>query len=410
MSDHKMSIQDAVLEPQADLGGLQRRALLVGVVAAAVSAFGYTVAPAVFDRAYLVGCLLWLGVAAGLLGLGMLNHVAGGRWGMMARRVFEASGRTLPVFLLFLLPVMLRLDSLYPWADPEIATNDPLVAAKTSWWLFPSFFYVRQVVYLLGLGFIGWQLSRLSHRHDETGDPALRIRMQKLSAGGLVFFVLTGTFASVDWVMSLDPHWFSSLFGFSWVIGQGLSAWAFLVPMMIFLGARSPHKPLVTPRLFHDYGKLMLAFVMLWTYMMIGQYLIIWSGNLPEEVTWYLARNTHGWSAVSVSLVIFHFALPFLFLLSAELKKRPKLLRLVAFWMLGARFLDLYWLVTPSAMHWHEQQGRIPHHSGFSFHWLDVVPAIAIGGFWIALLVGQLKKRAVLPVEDPLLKEAIAHG
>lgn len=406
---HDLRIEDAVLEPQGDLASLGMKALMTGAIGATALVIGFIVAPNQFGRAYLIAMLLWFHVAAGLFGLGMLSHVTGGRWGALARRVFEASGRTLPVFVLLALPIVFSMPRLYPWADEAFVAGDALLQYKASWWLNMPRFVSVQLVYVLGLSALAFFLSRLSHQHDARGDERTLIFMQRLSAGGLIFFVLGGTFASVDWVMSLDPHWFSSLFGFSWVAGQGLAAWAFLVPMMIFLAGRRPHSGLVTPRLFHDYGKLMLAFVMLWTYLTLSQFLIIWSGDLPEEVPWYLVRSEHGWLLVSALLMLFHFALPFLVLLSASLKKKPRRLMIVAFWLLGARWLDLFWQVTPSVHHWQEQQGLIDS-SHASLHLLDIIAPIAIGGIWIFLLTLQLRRRALVPVADPVIKEAMAHG
>ncbi|RMH19980.1 MAG: hypothetical protein D6696_09220 [Acidobacteria bacterium] len=407
--DTTLSIAEARLEPQADLDRLMRRALVVGLAGAVATAAAYVLAPLVFYRSYLVGCLLWLSVAAGLWGLGMLNHLTGGRWGVLARRVFEAAGRTLPFFLLLFLPLWLNLEALYPWADAEHVAGDSLLQKKAAY-LNPGAFVVRTAGTILLWSLIAYLLSWLSHRHDASGDDGLRRHMQRLSAAGAVIFVLSGTFASVDWIMSLEPHWFSSLFGVAFVVGQGLSAFAFLVPMMIFLGRRQPLKGLVKPRLFHDYGKLMLAFVMLWTYMAIGQYLIIWSGNLPEEITWYLARNTHGWKLLTVGLMVGHFALPFAILLSADLKKNPRRLAILTFWVLAMRWLDFYWQVVPSAVEWQAAQGLLPAGPRAGFHPFDLAPAVAIGGVWVALLAWQLKDRAILPVKDPILKEALAHG
>ncbi len=411
MSDthHQLSIEDAVLEPQRDLAGLGNRALIVGALGAAALGAGFFLAPNEFHRAYLIACLLWFQVASGLFGLGMLNHVSGGRWGALARRVFEASGRTLPFFVLFSLPIVFSMKSLYPWADLEHVAHDPLIQYKASWWLNMPRFVTVQLVYIFLLSVIALILTRLSHRHDAAGDDRTLVTMQRVSAGGLIIFVLGGTFASVDWVMSLDPHWFSSLFGFGWVAGSGLAAWSFLVPMMIFLGRRQPLSRFVTPRLFHDYGKLMLAFVMLWTYLTLSQFLIIWAGDLPEEVPWYLVRSSHGWLLVSGLLMLFHFALPFLILLSATIKRQPKRLMLVAFWLLGARWLDIFWQVTPSVHHWQEEQGLITG-AHASIHWLDLAAPIAVGGIWIFLLTLQLRRRAVVPVADPVIKEAMAHG
>ncbi len=399
MSDQAktLTIEQAIFEPQAQLTGLQARALGVGAVGTAALAAGYFLAPEHFYHAYLTGWLLWFGVAAGLFMLGMLNHVSGGLWGVMMRRVTEAAGRTLPFFLIASIPLLLGLEELFPWATPE-AANDPLIQHKASY-LNPTAFTVRMVVFFAIWSGLAFLVSSLSRRQDSAPSEAIRLRLKKLSAAGLVLWMLTSTLASVDWVMSLDPHWFSSLFGISFVAGQGLSGLCFIVLFMLFLRRGKPFDQLVKPKLFHDYGKLMLAFIMLWAYFVVSQYLIIWSGNLPEEITWYIDRNANGWKLISVLLVVGHFALPFGLLLSQDLKSHAKRLRWVAIWVLAMRWLDFYWQVTPNFSH-----------QKVAFHWLDLAAPAAIGGIWVWLLVAQFKGRPALPVEDPLLKQAVARG
>jgi hypothetical protein len=396
-------IPDGNFEPRSDLDAVEKRAWLVGGVGAVLIAAGYfTSAPATFFRAYLVGWLFCLSVGLGLFAVLMLNHVSRGDWGVMLRRVSEASGRTLPFFLLAAVPLAFGLEHLYPWVAPERDASghivDHLLAHKHAY-LNTGFFLARTAIYFVIWTALAFLISSWSRRHDETGDERYREKMKRLSALGLVLYVVTGTLASVDWIMSVDPHWFSSLFGFIFVSGQALSAFAFAVPAMVFLSRRKPFAELVRKKLFHDYGKLLLAMVMFWGYMMISQYLIIWSGDLPEEVTWYLDRSGQGWQVVSLVLVLGHFGLPFLLLLSADLKKKPQLLAWVAYWVLAMRWLDYYWLISPSVSH-----------QAIAFHWLDPVVPVGLGGLWIALLVGQLKNRAVLPVREPGLKEILAHG
>ncbi len=398
MSKKTLTIEDAAFSPRSELQGLRGKALVVGGLFGLLSAAGYFTNAETFYRSYLVAWLLWVGVAAGLFALGMLNHVSGGLWGVMMRRVSEASGRTLPFLLLFALPWMVGMQTLYPWSVPEIVAGDALLQHKAAYLNTPGFIG-RTVAFFLVFSVLAFLISRWSRRQDETGDPAAGVAMKRASALGLVLYVLFCTAASVDWIMSLDPHWFSSLFGFAFVIGSGLSAFAFIVIFMLFLTRGKPFDGLVKPKLFHDYGKLMLAFVMLWAYMMISQYLIIWSGNLPEEITWYLTRNTNGWKNLSVFLVAGHFFLPFLLLLSQDLKLKPRRLVILAVWVLAMRWLDFFWLVTPSVTK-----------GGITFSWLDPVAALGLGGIWLWLLVGQFQRGPALPVEEPILKEAVAHG
>ena len=395
-------IRDAGFEPRADLDQAQRRALVVGLAALAATAAGYFLsAPVDFWRAYLVGWLWASGIAVGLFALSMLAHVSGGDWGVVMRRVLEAGGRTLPFFLLAGLPLVFGLEVLYPWVAPEVGADghyvDHLLEHKRIY-LNDQAFLGRALIYFAVWTALAYAISARSHRYDATGDAAERERMKKLSAFGLVLYVMTATLASVDWVMSLDPHWFSSLFGFAFVAGHALSAFAFVVPIMLFLSRRKPMSGIVGTKLFHDYGKFMLAAVMVWAYFMISQYLIIWSGNLPEEIGWYIDRSSNGWQVLSLVLIFGHFVLPFSLLLSADLKKQAPKLMIVAIWLLAMRWLDFYWQAAPSLT------------EAAAFHWLNLTVPLGLGGVWLALLFSQLKNRALVPVRDPALKEAMAHG
>lgn len=390
-------------EPQSALSALQLKAWVAGGVGAAVLALGFVTAEKVdFLRAYLVGWMWLVCLALGLFAIGMLGHITGGEWAAMLRRLSEASGRTLPIVLLFGLPIVLDLEVLYPWAVPGVTEHDPILAHKEPW-LNTGGFVLRAVIYFALWSGLAFVLSSMSRRWEETGDQEIKERMKRISGVGIVFYVLASTFASVDWVMSLDPHWFSSLFGFVFVGGQGLAAFAFSVLALNFLRQGEPYAKTIRLKLFHDVGKLMLAFTMLWGYFMISQYLIIWSGNLPEEIGWYIQRDTHGWKAISVFLVIGHFALPFLLLLSADLKKKPKLLGWVAVWVLAMRWLDYYWQVAPSVHHHAETTSVIPT-------WIDLAAPVGLGGLWLALLIGQFKGRTALPAREPILQEVHGHG
>jgi hypothetical protein len=214
-----------------------------------------------------------------------------------------------------------------------------------------------------------------------------------MSRGGLLLYALTMTFAAMDWGMSLEPHWFSTLYGVMFMGGQGLSTFAFMIPMAALLADRQPFARIISPAQFHDLGKLMLAFVMLWAYFALSQYLIIWSANLPEEIPFYLSRTKNGWEWVAALLIVVHFALPFLILLSRDVKRHARAVAVVACLLIVARFVDLFWLLRPPVQH----QGEL------ALHWLDPAAAAAIGGMWMWLFVSQLKTRPMLPLNDPAI-------
>ncbi|MCG8457519.1 MAG: hypothetical protein MI919_14690 [Holophagales bacterium] len=414
-----LTIDSAQLQPAEDLAKWRTRALGAGLVGLAATAFGYfhySDAPSVFFRSYLVAWVYWLGIALGLLMLCMLTHVSGGRWGIMMHRVQTRSGLTLPLIGALGLPILFLggMEALYPWSRPEVVASDALVQVKTGYlklwmgfegtnpeWmasLVPGFI-PRYFLYFLLWTFWAWKLDTLGRKHDETGDESYKISAQRWSAGGLVLFILLLTFASIDWLMSTDPHWFSSLYGPQLLIWQGLSALCFSVPLLIFLGHRRPLDQIILKKHYHDYGKLMLALTMVWGYFSVSQWLIIWSGNLPEEVVWYLHRNTHGWKLYTIAVVVGAFFLPFLILLSQDIKFRPKTLLKVALLILFVRWFDYNWQVGPNV-----------HPDGVDLVLFDIAPFLFIGGIWTWFFLGQLKDRALVPIHEREIKEALAHG
>lgn len=383
------------------------RALMAGGLGLAVCAIGFIVARDHFFRAYLIAYLFWLGIALGSMALMMVHHQSGGAWGMVIRRIFEASSRTLPLLAVLFLPIVLGMPQLYPWSHADHVAHDAALQHKALY-LNTPFFLVRAVIYFAAWIGIAWHLNRLSAAQDG-GDAAATVRMQRFSGLGIVVYALTITFASIDWVMSINPHWFSTIFGFLFMGGQALSALAFTVVLAALLSGADPMKRVFNAGHFHDLGKLMLAFVMLWAYFNFSQYLIIFSGNLAEEVPYYIARTTNGWQYLALGLVVFHFALPFALLLSRDLKRNSSRLILIAVGVLLMRIFDLVFLVSPefapSGANLH--LAAEAHGTHLFVHWLDVAAPIGIGGVWLWLFLTQLAGRPLLPVRDPHLAEAL---
>lgn len=388
----------AAFAAPAAVDRIQRLGLIVGVVGAVLCAIGFFVSPDYFFRSWLVGWVYWMGVTLGCFAIMMLHHLTRGAWGLVMRRVMEAASRTLPWLLLLALPIFLGMKSLYIWARPEVVASDALLQVKEPYLNVP-FYLVRFAIYFLIWGGFAFVLNRMSLRQDTSTDPGLTRRMQLIAAFGLAAYCLAITFASVDWLMSLDPHWFSTIYGVYLMGSQGLAALAFIITFALFLSRREPMAGVIQPRHFHDWGKLFLAFTMLWAYFSFSQFLIIWSGNLPEEIEWYLHRLHGGWGVLALALVIFHFALPFVLLLSRDLKRSGRLLAGVAIVMLVMRWVDLLWQVEPNFEE---------HHA--AHYWLYLAAPAAIGGLWVFFFVRELKKRPLLPVNDPYLPEAIAHN
>jgi Ni/Fe-hydrogenase subunit HybB-like protein len=382
------------------LARLQQRALIVGVLGLAAGALGAFQNPDQFLRSWLIGFLFCLGLSLGSLGLLMLQHMSGGQWGLVGRRVFEAASRNLPFVALLFIPILIGLPRLYDWARPEAVQADHILQMKAPYLNVP-FFIARAVLYfVLWIGG-AWTLNKWSSGQDRGAiavTPADSRRFRVVSAPGLVVYVLSLTFAVTDWVMSLDPHWYSTIFGFIFVAGQGLAGFALVIAVLSTLTDTEPYATYLNKRHFLDLGKLLLAFVMLWAYFSFSQFLIIWAGNLPEEIPFFLDRLQGGWQYLSAAILLGHFALPFTLLLSRDLKRRPRLLAKVAIFILLFRYLDLVWLVAPMF-----------GHEGFPLHWLNLAVPAGLAGLWFSLFARQLRSRPLLPLNDPFFKEAFAH-
>ncbi|HKG79067.1 MAG TPA: hypothetical protein VKA78_06595, partial [Pyrinomonadaceae bacterium] len=283
----------------------QRRALIAGIVFLVLLLAGALLDPRHFFQSYLIGWTFWTGIGVGSIALLMLQHLTGGGWGFVIRRSLEAATRTLPLMAILFVPVIIGSHYLYPWTNHEELAEHPVVQFKTPYLNVP-FFTVRAVIYFgvwLTLAFL---LNRWSLAQDRTADNRYTKNMRLLSGPGMVALIFTVTFASVDWYMSLEPEWFSTIYGFIYVAAWTLSALAFVIFVMARLSREEPMRRIVAPLHFHDLGKLLLALVMLWAYFAYSQYLIIWSGNLPEEITWYTVRTRGAWGAIIVGIAILH--------------------------------------------------------------------------------------------------------
>jgi hypothetical protein len=395
--------------PVADIDGRRSRALIAGLVGLAVCAIGVVVDRDHFFRAWLIAFLLFLSIALGSMAMVMIQHLSGGTWGVF-RRVFEASSRTLPLLLVLFIPVILGMGSLFVWTHDEHVQADAILRAKAPY-LNTPFFLARAAVYFAAWIGLSWVLNRLSVRQD-TGDVAVNRTIQRVSGAGLVIYALTVTFAGVDWIMSLNPHWYSTLFGFLMMGGHGLAALSFTIVISTFLVKREPMATLLRPHHFHDLGKLMFAFVMLWAYFNFSQFLLTYAANLIEEIPYMIARMNHGWQYLAVFLIVFHFAVPWLLLLSRRTKRTPERLVILAAWILFVRYADLYMMVTPefasSGENLHMLAGE--HESHFFIHWLDLAAPLAVGGLWLWMFFTELRKRPLLAVGDPYLRESLATG
>ena len=370
----------------------------LGAIALALCAVGAFFDPTQFFRSYLFAYVFWLGIALGCVAILMLHHLVGGAWGFAIRRLLESGSRTyVPMALLFL-PLLFGLSRLYLWAQPAMVAADPVLRQKQPY-LNTPFFLVRTVIYFAAWILLAYFLNKWSFEQDRTGDPALTRRLEGLSGPGIVIYGLTVTFATVDWVMSLEPHWFSTIFGMLFMVIQALGAMAFVIVVVLLLAESGPQPSRISAGQLNDLGNLLLTFVMLWAYLSFSQYLIIWSGNLQEEIPFYTVRSRGGWAALAVVLIVFHFAAPFFLLLLRTVKRRIRLLASVAVSLLFMSLVDVFWLVVPAF-----------EPSWPRLHWMDVLAPIGIGGLWIAAFLTQLKGKPLLPLHDSRFEGALGHG
>jgi hypothetical protein len=380
-----------------ELAPLQQKLLMAGGIAGLVSLVGLFMNPAQFMRSYLMAFLFVLGASLGCLALGMIHQLSGGAWGVVTRRLIGAASRVMPVLTLLFIPIVLGRHFLFEWSHADVVAKDEILQHK-SLYLNTPFFIVRAAIYFAIWNGLVYFLNKWSLEQDYSPDPKITRRMQMLSGGGLLAYAITATFASFDWLMSLDPHWYSTIYGVLLMGGQGLTALAFLIGVLVWLSRRSPLDAVVAPVHFHDLGNLMLAFVLLWAYFSFSQYLIIYSANLPEEITWYTHRLFTGWRVIALLLVVGHFAVPFLVLLSRKVKRAPELLVKVAIGLLIARLIDLFWLIAPEF-----------HQEGLVVHWLDIVLPVALAALFLGCFVWQLRGRAILPLHDPQFEQALGR-
>jgi hypothetical protein len=377
---------------------MQKRSLAVGLIAAVLCAGGALIFPPAFFRAYLSAYIFWIGIPVGCLALLMLHHLVGGRWGFMIQRVLEAAIQTLPLMGLLFIPLFFGLSDLYPWARTEVVAADPLLQQKAAYLNIP-FFIGRTVGYFAVWIVLGRLLVTWSLQQDRTADDTLTLRLQRLSGPGLVLYGLTVTFASIDWMMSLEPKWYSTLFGMIFMLSFGLVALALAILATRFLESEKPLAQVISPNRWHDLGNLLLALVMFWAYLNFCQFLLIWSENLAEEIPWYLHRIDGGWEWVALALILFQFTLPFVLLLSRDTKRNSRTLSMVAAAILLMHWLDILWMVAPSF-----------YPARFHLHWLDIVAPVGIGGLWLAAFIGYLKARSLLPLHDPRFAERLEQA
>lgn len=352
--------------------------------------------PAQFYFSWLVAFLFFLSLALGALFFVLTHFATNASWSVTVRRLAENTMATLPWFLLLFLPLVLGLRELFHWSVPEAVAHDPVLLGKRAY-LNTTFFMLRAAGCLLVWSAMAWGFLRASRRQDHTGERWITTRLIQASAPCLVLFAITVSLASIDWIMSLDPHWYSTMFAVYFFSGSVVAIFAFLVVLAAAMRRAGLLAEVVTVEHLHDLGKLLFAFTVFWAYIAFSQFFLIWYANIPEETVWYLHRAEGRWKAASVILALGHFVVPFLFLMSRNIKRRTGLLVTGAVWLLLMHLLDLHWLVMPT---------HRPH--GFAPSLLDLTTLVAIGGLFLAAISWPMRRHALAPFRDPRFAESLS--
>jgi hypothetical protein len=393
-----MTVADSI-RPVIDR--VQKRALVVGAIGVvATLALGFHDWTQFF-HSYLFAYVYWMVFAMGSLAFLQLHHMTGGKWGLPIRRILEAGSRTIPVMFVLWLPLLAGIKKIYPWAaNPDMLGDEPSDHFRRLW-LQPGFFIVRAFVYFAVWSLLAFLLNKWSAEQDRTADVRLKDKMSSLAAPGTVLWAITWSWAMVDWVMTLEPIWYSSIYGMVFMVIACLSAVSFSVIMLRVLDSYQPLHDSYQPERLNDIGNFMLTFTLLWTYMSFAQFLIIWSGNLKQEIPWYKVRAFTSWGYIAAALLILHFFVPFFILLQRRVKRRLERLSVLAIWMLLISLVDVFWLIVPAF----PNQRTGPHVSP-----VDICALVGIGGIWISAYMAQLKKMPLLPLHDPRFEGVLEHS
>ena len=388
----------SALELNSRMAKWQWLCLIVGLLGLALTAIGLGTSRSQFFFSYLFAYLFWLGLSLGCFLVTMMHQLSGGRWGYPTRRFLEAGFMVLPLMLLLLIPIFFGMPSLYPWARPAEVAAEKVLRDRHGYqngWAF----VLRSTVFMLIWIWMSFCLRRWSLEQDRTDDAEPTRKARVLSGAGVVIYCLLGTFAYIDWVMSLESHWYSTIFAVIIVIGQILVAYAFSVILLAIFRRDEPFAAVLTKTHFHQLGNLLLGFVLFWTYVSFGQLLIVYSGDIPDELRWYLHRIAGNWKIVITALAILHFFVPFYLLLFRAMKTQLAPLATLAAVLFVMHIVQTYWLVMPAF-----------HREGIRVSWMDFTAPVGIGGLWVAMFLSRLRAAPLLLQKDPGLQFAFKYG
>lgn len=376
-----MSAEVQTIEENPNVRRWQVVALVIGVIGLIACAVGWLIEPAQFYRSYLTSYIFWIGLAVGCLGVLMMQFVTGGRWGLILRRPLLAASLTFPLLTVLFVPILVGLPSLYIWTNQTVVAADEVLRKKQGY-LNQPFFIARAIVYFVVWISIAYFLNRWARRQSSDDKAKYQWRLEHLGGWGMFLTAITVSLAVVDWVMSLEPRWYSTIYAVAYVAGEMLAAFALTIVVTVIFPIPAPLAPIVNAERLRALGNLLLAFVMLWAYCAYSQYLLIWSGNLRDEITWYLPRTAGIWGWIAVGLIVLHFFLPFFLLLSRDLKDKGRTLLGIALLIFALRYVDVFWLVKPAFAS-----------AGFNLSWLDFAAPIGLGGVWLAYFLWLFERQ-----------------
>jgi hypothetical protein len=394
-ADHRSSLPVPEIRLEAQFSNFRGIAGAVGALCLLLSCAGFFFNRVEFFHSYLFSYLYWVGFTFGGLGIVLLNNVVGGRWGVTTRSFLIAAARTLPAMLLLFIPFFFGMDKIWPWADANRLHNDAFLWHKRHYLNVP-FFWIRAAFYFAVFFFLAFRVRRMADQQDATGGASWPVRMRQMSAPGLLVFVFLATFAYIDWVLSADNQFYSTVYGAMLLIGNVLQTFALTIVAVILASKKDRFGGRINSSLLHDLGNLMFAFTIFWTYLSVSQLIIVWPADLPQEIAWYLVRVKGGWKPVAAAISLIMFAIPFLALLSQTRKQQPHRLIRVAVWLLVAKAIDLFWIIEPTF-----------RTNGFYVYWTDITTFLGIGGVWLYLYFGYLRERPLLPLKDPRIMPAM---
>jgi hypothetical protein len=400
---HETHIPEIRLGPKA--ASVERIAGVVGGLGLLLCVAGFFQNRAQFFQSYLFAFIYWGGFAIGGLGLLLLNNVVGGKWGVTTRRYLEACMRTMPLIALFAVGLIFGMKDLYAWTHPDLVAANAVLTHKQPY-LNTPFFLIRLVIYFALWIFWGMRVNKWADKQDATGDSGIPERMRAFSAPALLFFVLTATFAYFDWILSADTQFYSTVYGAMILIGNVMQTLALAILTLILTSTEDRFGGRINSKILHDLGNLLFAFVIFWTYLSVSQLIIVWPANLPQELVWYTDRTAGIWKIFAYVVGLSMFGIPFLSLLSQGRKRDPRRLIKVCVWLLVAHAIAIFWLIEPT---FRSTSASTPLHNntGFAIYWTDIAAFLGLGGIWVYVFLGQLRRRPLLPLRDSRVQAAL---